>query len=59
MGGGWASATGNMKNISQEDGVHVLERDIVIEVDIEYQNYLLNNINELTKANNYKIVKGK
>ena len=48
-----------MKNISQKYGVHVLERDIVIEVDIEYQNYLLNNINELTKANNYKIVKGK
>ena len=59
MGGSWASATGNKKNMSQEDGVHVLERDIVIEAEMEYKNDQGANINELTKANECNILKGK
>ena len=29
--GGWDASTGNISYISQEDGVHVLEKGIVIE----------------------------
>ena len=46
-----------MKNISQEDGVHVLERGIVTETAKENQNYQGYNIAALNEANEYKIVK--
>ena len=57
--GGWDASTGNISYISQEDGVHVLEKGIVIEAEMEYQNDQGSNIDAFTKTNEFNKVKGK